>query len=423
VVKTSTVQSSHIVDENVSYACRMAKLKRIKIRDHYTQKIEDLYEKHCKENDKEVRKAKAVTLFRDTYHKLQQDHYFYEKLCKQYNIKPEEEYKGVDYVNNEEDEIVEKQSAQLPSPICSKPILTKSKVPYRNPFDIDSVKTVKNVQPARFDFTKSSFAKPPFAPISESTEKSNGTCLFSIGASSKSKAEVSSTNSLFTVKVNAVENKPKHTNPFSSTLFATGVPKSTLFSSENNKVIGSTSLFSSNSDFSASEAKNNTLFTMNSNIRKSASKNLFDSPKPLDTSMMDSEAPVESDSGSFTGLFGTSAPQKNIFGNSNPNASLTKSTNPFASTSVSSNPFSSVLSNAQFGVEQVKRSSNPFCSAGSGVLFGVGGSNGVFSSNLGSSGFKSGGNVMSGAKFSLGNLSHTTNRKRRPIVRGRRTLK
>eukprot|EP00495_Collosphaeridae_sp_1-RS-2012_P003333 TRINITY_DN2770_c0_g1_i1.p1 TRINITY_DN2770_c0_g1~~TRINITY_DN2770_c0_g1_i1.p1 ORF type:complete len:103 (-),score=49.65 TRINITY_DN2770_c0_g1_i1:2-310(-) len=44
--------------ENVSYVSRVAQMRRIKIKEHYSQKIEKLYDRHCKDEDKDAKKKK-----------------------------------------------------------------------------------------------------------------------------------------------------------------------------------------------------------------------------------------------------------------------------------------------------------------------------------------------------------------------------
>jgi len=82
--------------EHISFVCRMAQMRRIKIKEHYTQQIETLYDNHSKDSDKETRKKKAVDRYHNKYHKLRQDHFFYTKLCEKFKVKPGNEYTGHD---------------------------------------------------------------------------------------------------------------------------------------------------------------------------------------------------------------------------------------------------------------------------------------------------------------------------------------
>merc|ERR1712060_351000 len=82
--------------ENVSYFCRMAQMRRIKIKEHYSEEIEKLYDRYCKDKDKDAKKKKALNTYWNKYHKKRQDHCFYSKLCKKYKVEPGEEYNGND---------------------------------------------------------------------------------------------------------------------------------------------------------------------------------------------------------------------------------------------------------------------------------------------------------------------------------------
>jgi len=109
--------------ENVSYVCRMAQMRRIKIKEHYSQEIEKLYDRYCKDEDKEAKKKKALDKYEDKYHKTRQDYMFYSKLCKKYNVEPGEEYDGNDPdIKPDDEEKKEKSEAtqsfwQTPTPL------------------------------------------------------------------------------------------------------------------------------------------------------------------------------------------------------------------------------------------------------------------------------------------------------------------
>jgi len=82
--------------ENVSYVCRKAQMRRIKIKEYYSQEIEKLYDLYCKDKDKDAKKKKALDIYESKYHKTRQDYTFYTKLCKKYEFEPGKEYDGND---------------------------------------------------------------------------------------------------------------------------------------------------------------------------------------------------------------------------------------------------------------------------------------------------------------------------------------
>jgi len=101
--------------ENVSFVSRMAQMRRIKIKEHYSQEIEKLYDRHCKDKDKDAKKKKAMDAYENKYHKTRQDHMFYSKLCRKYNVEPAEEYDGNDPDIKPDDEEKEEGSEPMQS--------------------------------------------------------------------------------------------------------------------------------------------------------------------------------------------------------------------------------------------------------------------------------------------------------------------
>jgi len=438
------------VDENISYACRLAKLTKIKIREHYTSKIEELYDQHCMENGKEARKKKAVAMYRDKYHPLGQDHLFFVKLCKQYKVDPGKEYEGVDSdvkmiktrtINEEQSKNDEKSKITpdiVPVPAGVSPRVPKTNVPHYNPFDIDHVK-IATQQTAGGSILKNNSLKAK----SNGTSKANS--LFestssnhTSGNSQTNAAKDEKTKSLF------VANDPVATNdinPFS----LPAESKQTLFGFSNTKTGASVSLFGN-----MSEMKNSFALDIKPTVKES--ENPFDCPNPLEISMMDADIPEENIAGSVI-------PQQNLFGSSNSVIGSGKCTNLFSSsankvsclstTSLFGNPrhkipqasnrtpFTGInstgnfLTSNQFGAKRQpaqsdnpfsKQSVNVFSTAGSSQVFGAG--SGLFSNSpFSKSTFTNNIAFTKGAKFSLGSLGRPKSRKRRPIVRGRRTLK
>jgi len=101
--------------ENVSYVCRMAQMRRIKIKEHYSQEIEKLYDRYCKDEDKDAKKKKALDTYENKYHKTREDHIFYCKLCKKYKVEPGEEYDGNDPDIKPDDEEKQEKSEAMQS--------------------------------------------------------------------------------------------------------------------------------------------------------------------------------------------------------------------------------------------------------------------------------------------------------------------
>jgi len=91
VAETEPVQKA---SENVSYACQMARMRRIKIKEYYSQEIKKLYDRHCNDNNKKEKIKKAIDIYKLKYHNTGQDHIFWTKLCKKYKVEPGEEYDG-----------------------------------------------------------------------------------------------------------------------------------------------------------------------------------------------------------------------------------------------------------------------------------------------------------------------------------------
>jgi len=113
----SAVKAKVVPAENVSFACRMAQMRRIKIKEHYSQRIEKLYDCHCKDKDKDAKKKKAVETYEKKYHLLRQDHMFYTKLCEKYKVEPGNEYDGKDPdIKPDEEEADEKKSEATKAP-------------------------------------------------------------------------------------------------------------------------------------------------------------------------------------------------------------------------------------------------------------------------------------------------------------------
>merc|ERR1712060_982840 len=159
------------------------------------------------------------------------------------------------------------------------------------------------------------------------------------------------------------------------------------------------------------------------------------------------------------GNAGSVIPQQNLFGSSNSVIGSAKGTNLFASSAnkvgslsttnlfgnpsqktpqasnrtlftginstgnfLTSNQFGAKLQPAQSDNPFSKQSGNVFSTAGSSQVFGAG--SGLFSSSpFSKSTFANTIDLTKGATFSLGSLGRPKSRKRRPIVRGRRTLK
>jgi len=438
------------INENVSYACRLAKLTKIKIRDHYTSKIEELYDQHCMENGKEARKMKAVAMYRDKYHPLGQDHLFFVKLCKQYKVDPGKEYEGVDSdvktiktrtINEEQSKKDDKDKIipdVVPFPAGVSPIVPKTNVPHYNPFDIDHVK-IATQETAGGSILKNNSLKADGNGTSKDNSVFGSTSSnHTSGNSQTNAAKDETTKSLFVAKDPVATN---NINPFS----LPAKPEQTLFSLSNTKTRASVSLFGN-----MSEMKNNFALDIKPTVKES--ENPFNCPNPLEVSMMDADIPEENNAGSVI-------PQQNLFGSSNSVIGSGKSTSLFASsinkvgslstTNLFGNPSQKIpqasnrtlftginstrnfLTSNQFGAKLQpaqsnnlfsKHSVNVFSTAGSSQVFGAG--SGVFSNSpFSKSTFSNTIDLTKGPKFSLGSLGPPKSRKRRPIVRGRRTLK
>lgn len=371
-------------DENISFACRMGRLKRIKIRDHYIQKIESLYDSKCTTKDKDAKKMKAVSMYKEKYHKLQDDHAFYTKLCKNYNVDPGEEYVGVDPdIKPEQDEPAEEKkekpaktfSFELkadPKPqvhtklkIDTKPAVSK---PHINPFETDSIKPAEQPAPTGFTFSGNLFSGGPPKP-----------------AKGKRGREGDLSANLFDVTT-----KP---DLFSATQSPTTTTTTNLFSPAAAAAAGSpsSSLFNTN----PGKAKNN-LFNSTNGALKSTGGGLFGmSSTAGGTASMDSDVPSGNSTFGFSNAFASKPGQ-------------TSNINPFDSTS---NPFNMQQGASSGSFGNTQRIPNAFNTSSSGGAFGKPGA------------FNPGGlGKGDGPVFSLGNLSGGKNKKRRTIVRGRRTL-
>jgi len=446
--------ASPVLNTNVSYACRKAKLMKIKIRDHYTFKIEELYDMYCKENGKDERKMKAVATYRDKYHPLKEDHVFFAKLCKKYNVDPGKEYTGVDSdvksvdtgsIDAKPSEIDEQAKIEptiVPVPAVVNPAVPKIDVPHHNPFDIDHVEEAAPVKSGGVIFTESSVK-------TKNIEKLKNVDLFGSINSNHTNINgqtVATTNkrtkSVFVAKDLVAHNG---NNPFCLSANA----KPTQIGFNNTKTPVSSSLFSTSND-NASEMKNN--FALNNKPKVEEAGKTVSSPDKLEMSMMDIETPSGNNNGSGVppqNLFGSSGTafgsgnNTNLFAisdnkvgsQSTTNLFGTPGQNPAQSSSTSSvtvlNATGNLFTN-QFGAKRqsaqsdnpfskLKHSVNPFSTAGSSQMFGA--TNGIFKNNpFGKSTFN---NIdfAKGAKFSLGSFGGPKSRKRRPIVRGRRTLR
>jgi len=362
-------------DENISFACRMGRLKRIKIRDHYIQKIESLYDNKCTSKDMSAKKMKAVSMYKEKYHKLRDDHTFYTKLCKQYNVDPGEDYVGVDPdIKPEDNEQVEEKTEKAPETfsfklkadtkpkIDPKPVMSK---PHINPFATDSIKPAEQPAKKGFTFSGNLFSTGPAQPAKRKRGREGG--------SSANLFSVTTKPDLFSGTQSPTASAT--TNPFSpAAAAAAGSPSSSIFSTNPGK------------------AKNN-IFNSTNGALKSTSGGLFGiSSNGGGTASMDSDVP----SGN------------NNFGSANPFATKPGQTNNlFASTS---NPFNMQQSSSSGAFGNTQRNANPFTTSSSGGAFGKPGA------------FNPGGlGKGDGPVFSLGNLAGK-NKKRRTVVRGRRTL-
>jgi len=373
-------KASETVDENISFACRMGMLKRIKIRDHYIQKIENLYDSKCKKKEKQSKMTKALSIYKEKYHKLRQDHSFYTKLCKQYGVAPGEEYVGVDpdIQPDDSDQGEEKMNnaftSKGPSFLSNvnPTTVTKQAIdkPHRNPFDQDTIKEPEKLATTGFKFSgENLFTKP-----SSTTVK-------------RKRPNESSSSNLFQCTPNV--NKP---DLFSLKKDAKNIAASTTtnpFSPAATKV-KSGSLF-----FNSAGGNTKNLFSTTNNVTKPSSGSLFGLSNTSGTASMDSDLPIASGSNGFV-----PAPK-----------------NPFAVTASNNGKIGNLGSNNAFTIQQSNSTSlfgsstqgnaNPFTNAPTAAFGNQGG-------------FNPG--IVTTGKFSLGNLGGQ-NKKRRPVVRGRRTLK
>jgi hypothetical protein len=377
-------------DENISFACRMGRLKRIKIRDHYTQKIENLYDSNCTEKDKDAKKAKAVSMYKEKYHKLREDHSFYTKLCKKFNVEPDEEYKGVDPdIKPDEDEPVEdkkeivaptftmKAKEDFTHKIDPKPI-ADSKPAYVNPFAMVSTPPAPETGKKLFSGGSifSGSTKP--ASLKRDRDSSPGALRSFSGSSTSNLFNVTKKPPLFT-GANSTTTPPT-TNPFSTAVSA-GSPKQM-------------SIFGS----SSGDQKNN-LFNKPNLAVKPIGGGLFGTPS----------------NGGGTASMDSDVPTNNGFSSSNPFSTKpiqTSSCNPFANTLNDNNPFNVQKSGLSGGFGNTQSKSNLF--------FTPPPSKGPFGSSPGAfnpGSFGKGG----GPVFTLGKIP-AKNNKKRSIVRGRRTL-
>merc|ERR1719419_1647808 len=378
--------SKPLAEENISFACRMTEMKRIKIRYHYVQKIESLYDSNCNDKDKEAKKSKALSMYRDKYHKLQWDHLFYTKLCKQYNVEPGEEYIGVDPdIKHDNDEEINNKKT-VSEPFSFKPNLdvapwgdSKSKVdpkpasdkPHINPFAVDTIKPDDKRSKKGFNFSGNIFATNSEKAPKRKLEDSSSTNLFTLPKRSNMFSGQSITAS-------------SATNPFSqSGTTAASSPLSSVFKSD------------------SGNAKNN-MFNSTDGVFKPAG-GLFGSTRTNGAGVvsMDSDVPSGNNTFNSSNPFASKGQKRNI----NLFPSITNANNAFSMQqggSSGAGPFGNVKNNANLFTTSSSRKRG-----------------------FGSSGVFNPGNMGRGDApvFSLGKVSgQAGKKKRRSIVRGRRTL-
>jgi len=373
--------------ENISFACRMARLKRIKIRDYYIQKIESLYDNKCMEKEKDSKKSKAMLIYRNKYHLLRQDHTFYTKLCEQYNVEPGEEYTGVDPdIKRDDDEEVNENKKTVPVTFSFKPKVdldpktdSKPKVdpepavnkPHINPFAVDTIKPTDDPQKKGFQFSSNIFTTGSTNPPKQKLEDSSKTNLFSL----PQKPNLFSGQSI---------SAPAVTNPFSpSATAAASRPLSSVFKTN------------------AGDSKNSLFSTTNGAFKPAGGLFGSTSKNGGDAVSMDSDLPTANNTFGSTNLFGSKA--------------QTSNTNLFQSNTTANN---------SFGMQQGG-------SSGSGAFGHANPNTNIFATTssrkrgFGNSGPFNPGNMGQGDApvFSLGKVGgNAGKKKRRTIVRGRRTL-
>jgi len=430
----SAVKAKVVPAENVSFACRMAQMRRIKIKEHYSQRIEKLYDCHCKDKDKDAKKKKAVETYEEKYHLLRQDHMFYTKLCKKYKVEPGDEYDGNDPVIKP-DEKPEATKAPEDKPVPSL-------------FDIAPATNVKstnnifaNKEPGSlggFNFSGKLFSQDSAKSLNGQQKNGNlfsGNIISSIPSKSlfgkpilkasttKKLAEAKKarlraneifegcdTNSLWAhhlegtmpsedsdkpEKDGEIVNKPalgasSSTDPEKTSLQSEKKTTGNLFSGESNSALtipkpSSTSSFNL---FSNLKSAGGGLFGTSNN----SSGGLFSGTPVSGTNMFDDK------SDSSTNLFAKSG-----------SASKSETTNIFATTPLSKGPSSLFSSQAM--------PNGIFSSSSNGIFSTSNNKDGAFN--------VSNNKQKSEPKFSFGKVKakSKTNGKRRRVVRGRRTMK
>jgi len=183
---TSKEKPPHEVEkkpvENVSFVCRLRQLKRIKVKEEYISRIEEIYKSQCKDPDKSLKMEKALKTYKDKWHKHKKDHDFYLKICEKYNVKkPLDEFDG-----------------EVPPPASDD--------------DQDSDNEPKKVAPATFSFSTAS----EIAPLSTKPFSFSGTTTDKFS----SKAD-STTSNPFALKATPVPSTAPITQTGAAPLFAT----------------------------------------------------------------------------------------------------------------------------------------------------------------------------------------------------------
>jgi len=101
-------------EENVSYACRLARMKRIKIKEEYVKRIEDLYARQVSDKKERETKVEMAVKIYTRYWEAKRGHEGYEKICKKYKEKPLGKYDGEEkamYVAEDEPDSKSNQAA------------------------------------------------------------------------------------------------------------------------------------------------------------------------------------------------------------------------------------------------------------------------------------------------------------------------
>merc|ERR1719319_518656 len=454
----------------VSFACRQAALLRIKVQEHYEEKIKKLYKTHCKEN-METKMTRALKKF-EKYKPNREEHDFYVKLCDNYNVDPGPPYTGVDPEPEDEPEPSKTESngtKALPSTNVFSFSAPSSTQPPSNPFSLGgggdkasvgggkigaglfaaattpasngqgAKKTVppppavippppanKQTVTLANPFLKPPEGKKPLgfnmagSPFKPSPFSSNGP------GGGGAKDPKATTGNLFGSAAS------KETKTTTSNLFGGGASSGNLFGTQAPKTTGP-SLFGNGGSASQPKASSGGAGGLFGNSQEpKASPSLFGNSQPTTSSQ-----PTNLFGGNNGGSNTTngnpfamstntnkSSGSSSLFGGGG-GSSNSQNTNPFGGGGAS-NPFGTPATNSpggMFGNSNPAKSNpfansnnnspaNPFASgaSGAGSPFGGGGGGG-------------GQNRGAGAKFSLGRVSSKRGRGRRPIVRGKRSIK